>query len=112
MSQTILRVDKRQDRSKSGSDHARHAESKRGLGRSSRNRHPNMMERDQVYHSVPDILGGTPVFRGTRVPIDTLLVYLRKGKRIEDFRDDFPTVSREQAEALLKLAEQELLSES
>ncbi len=71
-----------------------------------------MMERDQVYHSDPDILGGTPVFTGTRVPIDTLLVYLRKGKRIGDFRDDFPTVSREQAEALLKLAEQELLSES
>ena len=69
------------------------------------------MERNQVYHSDPDILGGTPVFTGTRVPIDTLLVYLRKGKRIEDFRDDFPTVSREQAEALLKLAEKELVAE-
>jgi len=70
------------------------------------------MERTQVYHSDPNILGGTPVFTGTRVPIDTLLVYLRNGKRIEDFRDDFPTVSREQAETLLKLAEQELLSET
>ena len=69
------------------------------------------MERDQVYHSDPDILNGTPVFTGTRVPIDTLLIYLRKGKRIEDFRDDFPTVSREQAEALLQIAEQELVSE-
>ena len=68
------------------------------------------MKRAQVYHSDPEILGGTPVFTGTRVPIDTLLVYLRKGKRIEDFRDDFPTVSREQAEALLKLAEDELIS--
>ena len=68
------------------------------------------MERSQVYHSDPDILGGTLVFTGTRVPIETLLVYLRKGKRIEDFRDDFPTVSREQAEALLILAEQELLA--
>ena len=68
------------------------------------------MERSQVYHSDPDILGGTLVFIGTRVPIETLLVYLRKGKRIEDFRDDFPTVSREQAEALLILAEQELLA--
>ncbi len=68
------------------------------------------MKRTQVYHSDPDILGGTPVFTGTRVPIDTLLVYLRKGKRIEDFRDDFPTVSREQAEALLRLAEDELVS--
>ena len=70
------------------------------------------MERAQVYHSDPDILGGTSVFTGTRVPIDTLLVYLRKGKRIEDFCDDFPTVSREQAQTLLKLAEQELLSET
>lgn len=68
------------------------------------------MKRTQIYHSDPDILGGTPVFTGTRVPIDTLLVYLRKGKRIEDFRDDFPTVSREQAEALLRLAEDELVS--
>ena len=70
------------------------------------------MERVQIYHSDPKILGGTPVFTGTRVPINTLLVYLRKGKRIEDFRDDFPTVSREQAEALLELAEHELLSDA
>ena len=77
-----------------------------------RNKRSETMERAQVYHSDPDILGGTPVFTGTRVPIDTLLVYLRKGKRIEDFRDDFPTVSREQAQTLLKLAEQELLSET
>ena len=76
------------------------------------NKRAETMERAQVYHSDPDILGGTPVFTGTRVPIDTLLVYLRKGKRIEDFRDDFPTVSREQAQTLLKLAEQELLSET
>jgi uncharacterized protein (DUF433 family) len=68
------------------------------------------MEKAAIFHSDPDILGGTPVFTGTRVPIDTLLVYLRKGKRIEDFRDDFPTVSREQAEALLELAERELLA--
>lgn len=68
------------------------------------------MQRNQIYHTDPDILGGTPVFTGTRVPIDTLLVYLRKGKRIEDFRDDFPTVSRAQAEALLKLAEEEVVS--
>ncbi len=68
------------------------------------------MERNQIYHSDPDILSGTPIFTGTRVPIDTLLVYLRKGKRIDDFRDDFPTVSRAQAETLLQLAEQELVA--
>ncbi len=70
------------------------------------------MERSQVYHSDPDILSGAAVFTGTRVPINTLLVYLRRGKRIEDFRDDFPTVSREQAEALLQLAEGGLVSET
>jgi uncharacterized protein (DUF433 family) len=68
------------------------------------------MDRAAVYHSDPEILGGKPVFSGTRVPIETLLIYLRKGKRIEDFRDDFPTVTREQAEALLELAEQELVA--
>lgn len=70
------------------------------------------MERAAVYHTDPDILGGTPVFTGTRVPVGTLLVYLRKGKRIDDFRDDFPTVTREQAEALLELAERELVAEA
>ncbi|MCB0079058.1 MAG: DUF433 domain-containing protein [Anaerolineales bacterium] len=64
-----------------------------------------MLEQLAVYHSDPDILGGTPVFTGTRVPIETLLAYLRQGMRIDDFRDDFPTVSRAQAEALLDLAE-------
>ena len=66
------------------------------------------MERAQIYHTDPEILGGIPVFTGTRVPVDTLLVYLRKGYRIEDFRDDFPSVRREQAEALLELARHEL----
>ena len=70
------------------------------------------MERSDVFHFDPEILGGTPVFTGTRVPIDTLWVYLRKGKRIEDFRDDFPTVTREQAEALLELAERDLIAAS
>ena len=70
------------------------------------------MERSQVYHSDPEILDGLPVFVGTRVPIDTLLTYLQKGKRIEDFIEDFPSVSREQAEALLVLAKQELVATS
>lgn len=70
------------------------------------------MSRDDIYHSDPEILGGTPVFVGTRVPIDTLLAYLRNGKRIADFREDFPTVSREQAEGLLDLAGRELVAVS
>ncbi len=68
------------------------------------------MHRSQIFHSDPEILGGTPVFVGTRVPIHTLLVYLRKGKRIDDFRDDFPSVTKEQADALLELAESEIVS--
>lgn len=68
------------------------------------------MDRTQIFHSDPEILCGTPVFTGTRVPVDTLLTYLRKDKRIADFRDDFPTVTLSQAEGLLKLAEKELLT--
>ena len=48
-----------------------------------------------------EILGGTPVFRGTRVPIETLFDYLCGGESIEEFFDDFPTVKREEAVKLL-----------
>ena len=44
--------------------------------------------------STPDILGGTPVFRGTRVPVQTLIEYLEGGQTIDEFLDGFPTVSR------------------
>lgn len=52
----------------------------------------------------PDILGGVPVFRGTRVPVTALIDYLEAGDRLGDFLDDFPTVKREQAKAVLELA--------
>jgi len=52
----------------------------------------------------PDILASTPVFRGTRVPVRSLLEYLEDGQRVEDFLQDFPTVSREQAIGVLELA--------
>ncbi len=48
-----------------------------------------------------DILGGTPVFAGTRVPVDTFLEYLAAGQSLDDFLDDFPTVERAQALAVL-----------
>jgi len=48
-----------------------------------------------------DILGGTPVFAGTRVPVETLFDYLSEGDPLDAFLDDFPTVSREQAVAVL-----------
>ena len=58
----------------------------------------------------PDILGGTPVFRGTRVPIQNLFDYLEGGETIEDFLEGFPTVSREAAIAALEEAKDLLLA--
>ncbi len=61
-------------------------------------------------HSDPDILGGTPVFVGTRVPVQTLLDYLEAGDPLDEFLEDFPSVSREQAVAVLELAKEMLLA--
>ncbi len=63
-----------------------------------------MTSRLSVVHSDPDVLGGTPVFVGTRVPIKTLLDYLEAGNSLDEFLDHFPSVSRSQAIAILKLA--------
>ena len=52
----------------------------------------------QIIHSDPETLGGTPVFVGTRVPVQTLLDYLAEGASLDEFLDHFPTVTREQAE--------------
>lgn len=52
----------------------------------------------------PDILGGQPVFKGTRVPIESLFDHLEAGVPLDEFLDDFPTVSKEQAIALLNIA--------
>jgi uncharacterized protein (DUF433 family) len=52
----------------------------------------------------PEILGGTPVFRGTRVPFQNLLDYLEGGETLDEFLDDFPTVTREAAIASLEQA--------
>jgi uncharacterized protein (DUF433 family) len=67
-----------------------------------------MNESLSVVHSDPDILGGTPVFVGTRVPVKTLFDYLEGGEGLEGFLDDFPSVSREQAVAALRLAREAL----
>ena len=63
-----------------------------------------------VVHSDPDILGGTAVFVGTRVPVRTLLDYLAAGDTLETFLDHFPTVSREQVVAVLGQATELLVS--
>lgn len=56
-------------------------------------------------------LGGTPVFRGTRVPVKNLFDYLEGGDNLEVFLEDFPTVSREQAVGVLNLYKVKLLEE-
>ena len=58
----------------------------------------------------PDILGGQPVFAGTRVPIETLFDHLEAGVSMDEFLDDFPTVSKAQAIALLETANKLLTS--
>ena len=57
-----------------------------------------------VIHSDPDILSGTPVFVGTRVPFRNLIDYLERNHSLDEFLDSFPTVSREQAVAALEAA--------
>ncbi len=57
-----------------------------------------------VIHRNPRILGGTPVFRGTRVPIEAIFDYLEAGDSLDDFLDDFPSVTRQLAVELLEMA--------
>ena len=61
-------------------------------------------------HCDPQVMGGTPVFVGTRVPFQTLLDYLEGGEPIAEFLEDFPTVSREQAVAALEQAKDALFA--
>jgi uncharacterized protein (DUF433 family) len=63
-----------------------------------------MMKPEEIVHRDPDILGGTPVFRGTRVPIRSLFDYLEGGDTLDEFLRQFPSVQRGQAIALLDLA--------
>jgi uncharacterized protein (DUF433 family) len=67
------------------------------------------MDRSDVYHTHPEILSGTPVFTGTRVPVHTLIDHLASGVSLDEFLPNFPTVSREQAVAFLKLSEEALV---
>jgi uncharacterized protein (DUF433 family) len=63
-----------------------------------------MSKKAAVVHIDPEILGGTPVFVGTRVPAKTLFDYLEAGDALHEFLNDFPSVTREQAIAALELA--------
>jgi len=57
---------------------------------------------EEIVHTDPEILGGTPVFIGTRVPLQALVDYIKGGHPLSDFLDDFPTVSHAQAAAALE----------
>ena len=68
------------------------------------------MGRNEVIQSSKEILGGTAVFKGTRVPVSTIIDYLEAGDRIDDFLEDFPTVTRTQAIEVLHNARESLES--
>ena len=63
-----------------------------------------------IVHSDPEIMGGTPVFVGTRVPVQNLFDHLKAGDSIEVFLDGFPSVKREQVLAVLDLVEHDILA--
>jgi uncharacterized protein (DUF433 family) len=69
-----------------------------------------MKKSNQIVHSQPGILGGTPVFVGTRVPVQSLFDYLEGGETLEEFLHQFPSVRREQAIAALDMARDSLLA--
>jgi uncharacterized protein (DUF433 family) len=69
-----------------------------------------MTRLSDIVHSDPDILGGTPVFVGTRVPIQSLFDYLEGGETLDEFLRQFPSVRRDQAIAALELARATLLT--
>jgi len=64
----------------------------------------------QIVHCDPDILGGTPVFVGTRVPVQSLFDYLEGGDTLDEFLHQFPSVKHELAIAALDLARESLLA--
>ncbi len=66
------------------------------------------MSAKSVITSSPDVLGGTPVFAGTRVPVRTLFEYLKAGDSLDDFLSDFPTVTRSQAQEVLERSKEAL----
>jgi uncharacterized protein (DUF433 family) len=66
---------------------------------------------NQLITKNPDVLGGTPVFSGTRVPFQNLLDYLEAGQTIDEFLDDFPTVSRRIAVEALEHAKALVISQ-
>jgi len=71
-------------------------------------RYHNVMK-EPIITASPDVMGGTPVFANTRVPVQTLLDYLKAGESIDDFLEGFPTVSKKQVVAFLEEAEEQIV---
>jgi uncharacterized protein (DUF433 family) len=71
-----------------------------------------MTMRDLVVHSDPEIMGGVPVFVGTRVPIKNLFDYLEAGDSLDKFLDSFPSVTRAQAVAVLEIAREAVTADA
>lgn len=69
-----------------------------------------MQTDSEVLSCSPEILGGTTVFSGTRVPVQNLIDYLVSGQTLDEFLEDFPSVSREQAMKVLRLAQEALVA--
>jgi uncharacterized protein (DUF433 family) len=70
------------------------------------------MKKSSVVHSDPDILGGTPVFVGTRVPVQAMIDYIEGGHSLNEFLDDFPSVTREIAIAAIEQAKTLLIADA
>jgi uncharacterized protein (DUF433 family) len=68
------------------------------------------MTRKQLISQSKDILSGTPVFAGTRVPVQALIDYLKGGSRLDDFLEQYPTVTRAQAEGVLEILKESLVN--
>jgi len=69
-----------------------------------------MTNEQRVWRSDPEVLGGAPVFAGTRVPLRSLFDYLEGGESLDDFLRQFPSVTRDQAIAALDMARESLLA--
>jgi uncharacterized protein (DUF433 family) len=72
----------------------------------------NKLEISKVFRSDREILGGTPVFTGTRVPVQNLVDYLEGGESIEDFLAGFPSVTRDQVITFIDAAAEKLLAKA
>jgi uncharacterized protein (DUF433 family) len=68
--------------------------------------------RKKIIDSTPAVMGGTPVFAGTRVPVQTLIDYIAGGESIDDFLEGYPTVTREQVIDFLEEAKKRMLAEA